>query len=368
MITDRVIAAAGGDHVQAATAVDGVGAGTGDNRVGACRACDRDALGRVQDTGVDILEIGHVNRIAGSLVRVGQIDGHRGLELQRIGADAAVDRSLCTAIGDRVVAVPADDQVGAAGAIDRIVAKAADDGIGQRIADDGNAFRRAQCAGVDVLEVRHRHGIADGLVDTAKIDVGCRRQDQVVDAGSAVDGEFRAVIGHGVTTGAGSDDVSAATAIDDIVARTGGDGVRRSRAGHGQRRRQRATVEVLEVCDSDGVARCLIVAGRDGKVDIGHCGAGDQDETIRTCATIHRCFGAAEGNRIVATTGRNHVGAATAVDQVGAGTTDDGVRAGRADNRDHLRRGQPRGIHVLEIRDGREVAGGLVRRRQVERG
>ena len=99
-------------------------------------------------------------------------------------------------------------------------AQAAGDDIGGRAADDIDALRRSKRAGVEVLEIRDRHGVADGLVDTSEVDVGGGLQDQRIDAGAAVDREFRAVIGDRVVARAGIDDVGAAAAIDGIVAGT----------------------------------------------------------------------------------------------------------------------------------------------------
>ena len=78
IIRDRIVSGAGVYDVGAAAAVDGVGARTGGDRIGVGGAGDRQR--RRQNGGVDVLEIGHENRVAGGLVQPrghGEVDrGH----------------------------------------------------------------------------------------------------------------------------------------------------------------------------------------------------------------------------------------------------------------------------------------------------
>ena len=93
MIGDEIVAGAGGDGIGAAVAVDRVGAGAADNGVGARRTGDGERGG--QGAGVDVLEIGDCDGVAGRLVRPGadrEIDRggvSGGGENQRVGAATA---------------------------------------------------------------------------------------------------------------------------------------------------------------------------------------------------------------------------------------------------------------------------------------
>ena len=66
------------------------------------RAGDRQR--RRHRRGIDVLEIGDVDGIADGLVGIAEIDGRGGLQDQRVGAGAAVDRSFGAVVGDGVVA------------------------------------------------------------------------------------------------------------------------------------------------------------------------------------------------------------------------------------------------------------------------
>src|SRR5450432_2708393 len=112
MIGYDVVAGAGIDDVRAATAVDRVIAGTGCDRVRRSRSGNGD--GRRQGRRINILEIGNIGGIGRRLIDVGEVDGRRGPENQRVGAGGAIDRQLGAVIGDRVVTATRGDDISTA--------------------------------------------------------------------------------------------------------------------------------------------------------------------------------------------------------------------------------------------------------------
>src|SRR5450755_952438 len=81
-----------------------------------------------------------------------------------------------------------------------------------------------------------------------------------------------------------------AGAVDGVVAGTAGDGVGRRRTGDGQRRRQRRTIDVLEVGDVGGIAGGLVGIA---EVDDGRR---LQDQRIGAGATVDVSFRAVIGD------------------------------------------------------------------------
>ena len=134
VVGDRIVAGSGVDDIGAAAAIDDIVAGTRRNRVGRRRTRDRQR-GR-NHRGIQVLEIGDGDRVAGGLVdagRDGKIDRRdaaRRRERQRVGSGAAIDRRFRALVDDLIVAAAGVDDVSAARAVDRIVARAAGDRIG----------------------------------------------------------------------------------------------------------------------------------------------------------------------------------------------------------------------------------------------
>ncbi len=311
-IGDRVVAGARGDHVGAAAAVDHIVARAGRDRVGEGRPGHDERGG--QRTGVQILEIGDADAVAGGLVRArrhGEIDraqGRAGRDDQRVGAGIAVDRDFGAVIQNRVVAGTGIDDISAAATVDRVVAGTGRDRVGGRRARDRN--RRAQRRRVDVLEIGDVGRIGGGLVDIGEIDGRRRFHHQRIGAGAAVDRQFRTVIGDRIVAAAGCDDVSTTAAVDRVVARAAGDQVRARCAGDGHRRRQRRGVHVLEVRYGCGVAGRLI-----GIAEIDRDG-GFHDQRIGAGATIDRDLGIVVGDGVVSGAGIDDISATAAVDRV----------------------------------------------------
>ena len=223
-IGDGVVAGSRGDRVGATGTVDRVGSCAADQVVGTVGAGQRDALGRRQCGGIDVLEVRDAGQITGGLIGVAQIDVDGSLKDQLVDAGSAVDRGFGASIRDDVVAGTGADGIGSPSAVDRIGAAAADDRVRSDTAGDRHRGIHHRC--VDALEVDHRDGIADRLIDTAtgteidRGDAACRRQDEKVGTGSAGQGGFRAVIGDRVVAGATGDDVETAVAVDRVVAAT----------------------------------------------------------------------------------------------------------------------------------------------------
>ena len=172
---------------------------------------------------VDILEVRYRGTIAGCLIGIGEIDCRHRLQLQRIVAASTIDREFRTTVDDHIVAASSVDHVSAARTIDRVRTQAASNDVGRRTAEDTDTLGRSECACVDILEIRHRHGVADSLVDTSKIDVGGGLQNQRVDARARIDRKLGAEIRNDIVAGAGTNNVGAAAAVDRVIAGTGRD-------------------------------------------------------------------------------------------------------------------------------------------------
>ena len=78
-------------------------------------------------------------------------------------------------------------------------------------------------------------------------------------------------------------------------------------------------------------------------------------------------FGAVEGHRVVARAGTDDVGTAPAVDHIRPGAAADDVGARSTLTWIELRRGQAGSIDVRKVRDRRQIARGLIGRRQIDR-
>ena len=357
-VVDRIVATSRIDDVGAAAAIDDIGARTARDHVGLCVARDRNALCGRKRAGIDIPEAGGIDRIADGLVHGTQIDRGDGLELQGVGAGTAGDGSLGAAIGDRIVAGAGIDDVSPASAVDRVVAGASGDEVGETVTENIDPLRGAEQAGVDVLEVRHRDGVADGLVDMSQIDIGRRSHRQRIDAGPRIDRRLGAVIGDRVVARAGVDDIGTATAINGVVAGAGQDRVGNARAGNGERGRQGAGVEILEIRDRDGIARCLVGARHHGKIHRRNGRSRADDQCVRAGTAVGRNLGAMDRDDISARPGADDVGAAIAVDRVRAAAARNDVRRRRAQDRNPCR--DDAGIDIDEIGNRGRVAQRLV--------
>ena len=168
------------------------------------------------------------------------------------------------------------------------------------------------------------------------------------------------MIGDGVRTRAGGDDVCAAVAVDRVGACARQEGIGSGRAfdRDALAREQDRRVDVREVGDRDVVANRLVGTSRHAEVDRGNAARPFEDERVGARSAVERGFGSVIRNRVVAATGEDRVSAATAVDGICARSGDNRVRSRRTDNVD--RRSQDRPVDVLEIRDCDSVARGLV--------
>ena len=263
-------------------------------------------------------------------------------------------------IGDEIVAAARGDDIGAAAAIDGVVARAADQNVRSGGAEQADAFVRAQRAGVDVLEIGDARGIADRLVREREVDVGGRRENERIDAGSAVDGDFGPVINHGVVAAPGVNDVVAAPAVDGVVARPGRNDVGARRARDREGRGQRARVDVLEIGDGDIVARGLIGPRGRREIDRGRSARGEHDQSVDAGSAVDRELAAVIGHDIVAGARVDDIGAAASVEGVVARAAQDDIGAAGSRDRGALKGGEAGGVDVLEIDDIRDDAARLV--------
>ena len=348
-VGDRVVAGASVDVVCAAAAVDGISAPAGLDRIRRTRPGDREC--RSQDAGVEALEIADRDGIANCLVGPGcDREIHRGepacgCKHKHVGTGTAIDRRFSPLEGDAVVTPAGRDHIRAAGPVDGVRARPADDRICRGRSGDRDCGGKE--GGINVLVVRDRDRIANRLVSGAQIDRRRTLHHQRIDAGAAVDGVLRAVVGNRVVAAAGSDRVESATAIDGIGARTSGDRIGADRTRHDERRRQRAGVEIFKIDDTHGVACGLIEARADSEIDGRDAARSGKDQRVAASPAIHGAFCSVVDDRIVATAACDAVSAAATVDRIGARATDDHIGRIRAGNGD--RRRQCRGVDVLEV-------------------
>ena len=357
-IGDRIVARTGIDGIRAARSIDRIVARAARDRVGGRGTRDRD--GRCNKRRIDIQEVGDVDRVAGGLVGVAEVDRGRSMQLQGIGSGSTVDGGFRTIIGDRIVAGAAAQGVGATAAVDRVVAAAAGNDVDAARARDRNAGRESRR--VDVLEVGDRDEIARRLVGIGKIDRRDRLHHQRVGAGAAIDRRFRAVIGNSVVASTGRDVVGAAVAVDNVVARSGRDVVSAGRAGKGDGGREAAGVEIFKVRYRHRIADGLIRAGGDAEIDGSDSAARGQNERIGARAAIDRHFRAAIGDDVVASAGVDDIRTAAAVDGIDTAAGDDGV--GRRRSRHGQRVADRARIQVLEVLHGDAVATRDIRARR----
>ena len=364
VISDPVVAAACGDDVGAAAAIDGIFARAARQQIGGARPRDRRALRGGKRGGVDILEAADGRQIAARLVEPVEIDRHARVENQRIRPGAAVDRGLRPAISDAVVARAGVDDVGAAAAIDRIRARARRDHIGDCGAEDADGCREDRR--VHILEIRDDNGIAAGLVhafgrsEIDRRDAAARGHDERIVARTAADRGFIAVIGDDVVAAGGVDDVGAALAVDHVVARAAGDGVGAGRAGQADARRQGGGVDILEVRNRRRIADGLIDRGQ---IDVDRR---VEHQLVGVRAAVDAVFRTAIGDDIGARACDDNVRAARAIDDVVAGACRDRVGETVARHRHRLRRPKGGRIDILEIADERRIAGRLIIGAQID--
>ena len=325
VIGDRVVADAARDHVGPAAAIYRVAARAADDDIGARRADDADALSWPQRAGVDVLEIRDEGGIAEGLIGLAQVDVRGRVENQGVDAGPAVEGGFGSVVMNDVVAGPGADDVRAAAAVDAVVTRARRDRIRARGTRDGN--RRREDGGVEALEVGDVDGIAGRLVgsrDGGEVDCGDAargRENERVDAGTAVEGDFRAVIDDGVIAGPSRDDIGAAAAVDGVVPRAAGQDIRARRARQRNADHERGGVDILEVDDIRGSADDLIGVG---EVDIRRR---VQHQRVVPRPAVDGDLGAVIMNDVVARSRVDDVGAAAPIDGVVARTRRDDVRA-----------------------------------------
>ena len=291
VIIDGVVARARVDDVGAAAPVDRVVSGTGRDEIGARRTRHRERRG--QGGRVDIFKIGHRDGVADGLILArgrGEVDrgyAARGFHDQRVDAGSAVDGGFRSMVIDGVVARAGVDDIRAATAVDGVGAGAAREDIGARRTRERGALNRREGGGVDILEMDDAGVVAACLIrGVGEIDGRGDLQHQRVVPGSAVDGDLRAPIIDEIVPCPGVDDVGAAAAVDGVVARTREDRVRARRRRHQQGRAHDGRVQIFEIGDVDGIARRLIDAGGDGKINRRDPARGEQDQGIRARAAI----------------------------------------------------------------------------------
>ena len=219
---------------------------------------------------------------------------------------------------------------------------------------------------VEILEVEDFDRIARSLVLSRRDGEIDRRHaargdhDERIVASSAVNGRFRAAIGHGVGAGAGVDRVQAAAAVDGVVARTRDERIHAGPADDAERCRELRSVEVLEIVNVGRVAGCLIRSGRHGEIDRRSAAGGEHLQRVHADAAVEQDRAAAVDNHVVARAAEKRVRAAVAVQRVRARAADDAVGARRTRQGDAGR--QMGGVDVLEIGDDRR-AGDRLRER-----
>ena len=149
---------------------------------------------------------------------------------------------------DDIVARARVDDVGAAAAVDRVRAGAPRENIHGRGAGDRGAQRER--GGVHVLEIDDDGVVAAGLIGgVGEVDGRGRLQGERVVSASAVDRDFRAMVGDDVVARARVDDVGAAVAVDGVGARARRDDTRAGGTGDREGGGQRGGVQILEIED-----------------------------------------------------------------------------------------------------------------------
>ena len=321
VVGDGVVAGAGCDDVGAAVAVDRVGAGAARDGIGSRGTGDRDAVG--QGRGIDVLETGDAGEIARRLVHIGQIDDGVGLQHQGIGARAAVDGRLGAVIGDRVIAGTGRDDVGAAAAVDGVGPRAGGDRVGTGRA--GHCQRARQDTGVDALEIADGNRIARGLIGTGRHgevhrrDAGCCRKHQQVVARTAIDGDFRAMVGDRVVAATRRNDIRTPGTVNRVGAHAAGNDVRAGRASDidGLARGQPRSIDILEPRHCCEITECLIGSSQTDRR------SRFQNKRVCASATVDRDFRTPVIDGIVASAGGDDIGATATVNGIGARASGD---------------------------------------------
>ena len=276
------------------------------------------------------------------------MDSHRAAQYERVDAAAAVDRNLPAVIVYDVVAASGLDEVGAAAAVDRVAAGPADQHIGGAGAGEGERSRQRRS--VHIFEVHYDGRAARRFVGArphGEIERGNPAgglEGQRVDPATAVDRDFRSVKIDGVVAGPGVDHIRAAGPVDRVIARAAGQQAGGRRADDPDARRQRGSIDILEVRDGRRIARGLIRGI--GEV---HVRGGEHHERVRARAAVDLRFRAVIIDRVVARSGMDRIRAALAVDRVAAPAAEDLVGEQRALDRNRLRRRECGGVDILEV-------------------
>ena len=229
-------------------------------------------------------------------------------------------------IGDGVVARTGCDHVEAAGTVNRVGARAAGDDIGRSGTGDGNS--RCNRGGIDILEIRGRDGITNGLIGGGEIDRGGSLQDKRIIASTAVDRDFCSPVIDSVISRTCSDDVRTSTTVDNVGAGASGNGISRGRTGDDQPLgcAENAGVDVLEIRSAGCIANGLVDPRRHAEIDACDTARRLQDERVGTGAAVDRDFCAVVGDRVVARPCIDNIGAAAAINRIGARTANKRVR------------------------------------------
>ena len=217
-----------------------------------------------------------------------------------------------------------------------------------------------QPRGVDVFEIGHRGKIARRLI-CAIGEIDCRRllQHERVDAGAAVDEDFRPPVIDHVIAGAGVNAVAAAAAMNGVIARSGRDLIAGGRASHEQRSRYLRSVQILEILDRDSAARHLVGSGADAEIHRRDAGRRQHDEFVGAGPAVDQAFAAVEINNVVAAACQDCIAAAAAVNRISASAADQKIGGGGSGDRNACaERGS---VDILEIGDDRVVACRLIR-------
>ena len=225
-----------------------------------------------------------------------------------------------TAIGDRVISRAGNDVIRAAIAVDDVVAGTRRDVVPAGRA--GNGHTGSHGAGVEVFEIRHRDGVAGGLVDPrrdAEIhrrDSAAGRENERIGSCARVDRYFGTAVGDSVVARAGADDIGSAAAIDGVDATAGRDVVGRRGTRHRQAVADRAGIQVLEIQHGDAVAAGDVGARRRGQVDARKTRDRANDQGIVAGATVDGDFRSPIVDRVVTGAGNDGVGAGITLDDV----------------------------------------------------
>ena len=363
VIADGIVTGAGHDDVSTTIAVDRIGARASSDRV--CRRGTRKryALRDGERRSIDVFKVRGCSRVADRLVERSEVDGGRLLQDEGIGSRTAIEGGFRAVVGDGVVARAGCNHIGAAVAVDGVRTSTACDRVRGGRAGNRHAVDQRRC--IDILEGDHTRQVTRGLINIGEIDRRVGLQHERIDARTARDGNFRAVIGDGIVTSACVDAVRTAAAVDCIGTGSGQDriGVRRTSDGEG--RGQRTGVDAFEIDDTDRVADRLIGAACNREVDSGDAARIRQHEGIAAGAAVDGGFRAFVVDRIVACACGDNVRPTGAIDGVRTRAAGNDVDAARAADRGRLARRETGRIDVLESADSGQVASRLIGRAEI---